>query len=173
MDAVPASYEELFMFDEQSNNSKKNRTESPTLSIFVYYFSKKLHHLLEELLTVFIVEFLDLIYQHNVLPPDSTVAAIQFIIPTINLLIIVIPSFTHYKIFYGNFCPTLDQRLTSKLRTLINNPILTQELPPSQNHQVARTVTLPNNPSLKSHHLNYLIKRRTSILSQNYCHNYR
>ena len=53
----------------------------------------------------------------------------------------------------------MGQRLTSQLRPLISNPTITQLLLPFKNHQVAHTVTLPNNPTPKSLHLNSLIKK--------------
>ena len=53
-------------------------------------------------------------------------------IPTLNLLIIVVRTFTNYKIYYCDNCPPAGHRLTTQLRTLINNPTLTQALPVSE-----------------------------------------
>ena len=62
-----------------------------------------------EILTVFSADFLGLIYIQNVIPPESSCAAIRVSVPTLNLLIIVIPTFTDYKIYYRGNCPTLGQ----------------------------------------------------------------
>ena len=110
------------------------------------------------MLTVFSADLLDLIYRHNVVPTESPFAAMRVSVPTLNLLIIVIPNFTNYKIYYCDTCPTMGQRLYSKLRPIISNPTLTQVLSPSQNHLVVHTVKQLNNPPPKSHHLNSLIK---------------
>ena len=82
-----------------------------------------------ELLTAFSADFSDLIYLRNVIPPESPFAAIQVSVLTLNLLIIVVPTPTDYNTYYCDHCPTLGQKLSSQLRLLINNPILTQVLP--------------------------------------------
>ena len=55
---------------------------------------------------VFSADFLDPMYLHNVIPPESPFAAIRVSIPTLNLLKIVVPTATNYKIYCDN-CPTL------------------------------------------------------------------
>ena len=136
------------------SNSSQSELELPHIN---FSFARK-DYTIAEVLTVFSADFLDLIYQHNVIPPESPFAAIRVIIPIFNLLIIVLPSFTHYKVNYCDDCPTLGQRLTSELRPLLNNRTLTQVQPPSPNHLVAHTVKRINNPPPKSHHLKPLIK---------------
>ena len=126
----------------QSNNSQSKIAYPP----IIFSFAGK-DYTVEELFIFFSTDFLDLIYQTNVFPPESPFAAIRFSTPTLNLLINVNPSFTQNKIFYCHNCPTLGQQLTSQLRPLIKNPLLTQVVPPSQNHQIVHEVTLPNNPS--------------------------
>ena len=79
-------------------------------------------------------------------------------VPTLNLLIIVIPTSTNYKIYYCNNCPTLGPSLSSQLRPLVNNPTLTQVLPPYRNHLAAHKAKQLNNQHPKSHHLISLIK---------------
>ena len=123
--------------------------------------------------------FLDLIYLHNVIPAESPCAAIRVNVPTLDLLIIVIPTSTDYKSYYCDNCPTLGHRLSSQLRPLDNNPTLTQVLPLSQNRLVAHTAKQLNNQHPKNHHLNSLIKnpntrnRGTPLLSHYYCQIYR
>ena len=70
----------------------------------------------------------------------------------------VIPTSTHYKIYYCDNCPTLGQRLSSQLRPLDNNPSLTQVLPQSQNQLLAYTAKPLNSQHPKSHHLSSLLK---------------
>ena len=84
-------------------------------------------------------------------------AAIKVSVPTLNLLLIVIPTSTDDKICYCGTCPTLGQILLSQLRPLVNNRALTQVLSPSQIHLVAHTAKgLNSHP--QSHHLNCLTK---------------
>ena len=92
------------------------------------------------------------------MPPESPCTAIRVSVPTLNLLIIVIPTSTHYKVNYCDDCPTTGLRLLSQLCPLVNHPTLTQGLPQSQNHLVAHTVKPLNNQHPKSHHLSSLIK---------------
>ena len=99
------------------NNTSNSQNSSSQINSFyphsIYSFARK-DYTIAELLTVLSADFLDLIYQHNVLPPESTFAAIRVSIPTLNLLKIVVPTFTNYKICYCcNNCPNRGQRLTS------------------------------------------------------------
>ena len=54
--------------------------------------------------------------------------------------------------------PHSGHRLSSQLRPLVNNPTLTQALPPSQNRLVAHIAKQLNNQHPKSHQLNSLIR---------------
>ena len=158
----------------QSNNSQREITYPHT----TFSIARK-NYTIEELLVFFSTDFIDLISQQRVFPPELPFAVIRGRMPTLSLVIIVIPSFTHSKILFCDNCPTLGQGLTPQLRPLINSETLTQVLPQTQNHHVALTVTLPNNPHSKSPHLNSIIKststtdRRTSILSRYFCQVYR
>ena len=111
-----------------TNNSQSNNSQSKIKYTFAISFACK-YYTFEEFLTVFPTDFLDLIYQHNVLPPESLFAAIRISLLTFNFLIIAIPSFTHYKIFYRDNRPTLCQRLTLQFRPLFNNQNLTKVIP--------------------------------------------
>ena len=82
----------------------------------LFFFARK-DYTIEELLTVFSAEFLEVICQRDVHPSESPFAAIRVCVPTLNLLIIVVSSFTHYKVFYCDHCPTLGQQLTSHLQS--------------------------------------------------------
>ena len=59
------------------NSNSQNKIEYPRI---IFAFDRK-DFTLEELLTVFSSDFSDLIYQHNVLPPESPIAAIRVTIP--------------------------------------------------------------------------------------------
>ena len=83
---------------------------------------------MEELLTISSADFLDLSYQHNVLPPELPFAAFRVNKLHLNLLIIVIPSSKHNKEFYCDNCSTLGQRLASQLSSLTYNPTQTPVL---------------------------------------------
>ena len=142
------------------NNTKKsqnNNLQSESVYPHIIFSFEQKDCTITELLTVFSADFIDLINLHNVFPPESPFAAIRVSATTLNLLIFVGPISTDYKIFCEN-CPTLGKKLSSQLHPLNNNPTLTQVLLPSQNPQVARTVKRLNNPTLKSHHLNFLKK---------------
>ena len=115
----------------------------------------------------FSADFLDVIHLHNVIPPESPFAATRVSVPTLNLLVIVNPTSSNYKIYYCDNCPTLGQRLSSQLRPLINNPTLTQVLPPSQNYLVAHTVKRLDNLLPKIYHLNSLIKNHKNKKPRN------
>ena len=108
-----------------NNNNPPNDTTYPQV---IFSFERK-DYTIAELLTVFSADFLDLILLHNVIPPESPCAATHVSVPTLNLLIIVIPTSTDYKIYYCDNCPTLGQRLSSQLCHLVNNQTLTQVLP--------------------------------------------
>ena len=137
-----------------NNTNKLSNNNNPTNGItypnVLFSFERK-YYTIAEPLTFFSADFLDLIYLHNVIPPESPCAAIRVGLPTLNLLIIVIPTSTDNKIYYCNNSPTLGQRLSSQLRPLVNNQTLTQVLPPSQNHLIAHTVKQLNNQHPKSH----------------------
>ena len=140
--------------NSSNNNNPVNKVKYPQI---IFSFEKK-DYTIAELLTVFSSEFSDLIYLHNVNPPESPCAAIRVSVPTLNLLIIVITTSTHYKFDYCDNCPTLGQNLSSHLRPLVINQILIQVLTQSQNHLVAHTAKPLNNQHPKSHHLSSLIK---------------
>ena len=77
----------------------------------------------------------------------------------LNLLIIVVQSSNPKKVFFAiTALPCSGANLTSQLRPLIKNSTITQKLPWSQNYLVAHTLTLPNNPPNKIHHLKSLMK---------------
>ena len=140
--------------DKSLKNSHTNDVQSEITYPHVFFSFERKDYTIAELLTVFSADFLDLIYLHNVITPESPCAAIRVIVPTLNLLISVIPTANDYKIYYCDNCPTLGQRLSSQLRPLVNNPTLTQVLPPFQNHLFAHTVKRLNNSPPKSHPLN-------------------
>ena len=137
-----------------NNNNPPNEITYPQIIIS---FERK-DYTVAEILTVFSADFLDLFYLQNAILTESPLAAIRVSVPTLNLPITVIPTFTDYKIYYCDNCPTLGQRLLSQLRPLLNNQTLTQVLPPSENRLVVHTAKQLNNQHLKSHHLNSLIK---------------
>ena len=83
------------------SNSSQSEPEYPHI---IFSFARK-DYTIAELLTIFSADFLELIYQHNVIPAESPFAAIPVCIATLNLLIIVVPSFTHCKIYYCNLLP--------------------------------------------------------------------
>ena len=125
------------------NNSHTKDVQSEiTYPHIIFSFERK-DYTNAELLTVFSADFLDLIYLYNVIPPESPCAAIRVSVLTLNLLKNYIPTATYYQIYYCDNYPTLGQRLSSQLRPLVNNPTLTQVLPPSQNHLVAHTAKPP------------------------------
>ena len=115
-----------------NNTNKLSNNNSTTIeNIYphvIFSFQQK-DNTIAELLTFFSADFLDLIYLHNVIPPELPCTAIRVSVPTLNLLIIVIPTSTDYKIDYCDNCPTLGQKLSSQLRPLVNNPTLSQVLP--------------------------------------------
>ena len=123
----------------------------------VFSFARK-GYKIAELLTVFTADLLDLVHLHIVIPPESPFAAIRVSIPTsftyLNLLIIVVPNSTNYRIFYCDNC----QKLLSQLPPLVNIIKLTQLLQRCPNHLVAHTVKRLKHPPPKSHHLISLIK---------------
>ena len=131
LDTVPASYDikdikELLRLDEQSFDQKD--------------------YTIAELSTIFSSDFLDLIYLHIDIPPESPFEAIRVSVTTLNLSIIVDPTSTDYQNCDCDNGPNLGHKLSSQMRPLFNNPTLTQVLPPSQNCLVAHTVKRPNNP---------------------------
>ena len=111
-----------------SQNNNINNSQSETIYPHTIFSFERKDYTIDELLTVFSADFSDLIYLHNVIPPESPFAAIRVSVPTLNLLIIVVPTSIIYIIYYCDICPTLGQRLSSQLRPLINNPKLTQML---------------------------------------------
>ena len=112
-----------------SQNNNINNSQSETIYPHTIFSFKRKDYTIDELLTVFCAAFSDLIYLHNVIPPESPFAAITLSVPTLNLLIIVVPTSIIYKFYYCDICPNLGQRLSSQLRPLINNTTLTQVLP--------------------------------------------
>ena len=144
----------------------------------IFSFERK-DYTIAELLTVFSADVLDLIYLHNVIQPESPCAAIRVCVPTLNLLLIVIPTSTDYKIYYCDNCPTLGQRLSSQLRPLIDNPTLTQVLPVSESPSCPYSEATKKSTPKKSS-FNLLNKktantrnRGTPVLSHYYCQNCR
>ena len=136
------------------NNSSQSESEYP----HIFFSLARNDHTFLKLLTVFSADFLDLVYEHNVIPSQSPFAAIRVSIPTLNLLVNVVPTLISYNICYCDNCPTLGHTLTSQLRPLVNNQTLTQVYSPSPNHLVAHTVKRLTNRPPKSHHLGSLIK---------------
>ena len=113
--------------NSQNNNSNNSQTET-IYPHTIFSFERKLYTI-DEFLTVFSANFLDLIYLHNAIPPESPFAAVRVSVPTLNLLIIVIPTSSNYKIYFCDNCFTVGQRLSSQLRPPINNPTVTHGLP--------------------------------------------
>ena len=64
-----------------SNNS--NPPNEITYPHVIFSFERK-DYTIAELLTVFSADFLDLIYLHNVIPPESPCAAVRVSVPTLN-----------------------------------------------------------------------------------------
>ena len=139
-------------------NSPINNTQSETNYPQVIYSFERKDYTINELLSVFSPDFLDLIFLHNVIPPESPCAAVRVGVPTLYLLKIVIHTAKIYQLYYCDNCPELGRSLSSQLRPLINNQTLTQALPPYQNHLVAHAAKPRNNRPPKSHHLNSFIK---------------
>ena len=85
-----------------NNTNKLSTNNSTTYEIIyphvIFSFERKVYTV-AELLTVFSADFLDLIYLHNVIPTESPCAAIRVSVPTLNLLLIFMPTSTNYKIY--------------------------------------------------------------------------
>ena len=143
-----------------------NTTNEITFPQVLFSFEQK-NYTISELLKIFSADSLYLIYLHNVNPPESPCAAVRVRVPTLNFLIIAIPTPTNYKIYYCKNCPLLGPSLASQLRPLVNNQTLTQVLPPYQNHLVAHTPKQLNSSHLKCHHLSFLIKNHKHKKSRN------
>ena len=84
-----------------TNNLHNNNINSQGETIYphpIFSFERK-DYTIDELLTVYSADFLDLIYLHNVIPPESPFAAIRVSVrvSALNLLKIVIPTSTNYK----------------------------------------------------------------------------
>ena len=118
-------------------------------------------------MSVFSPNFLDLIFLYNVIPPESPCAAVRVSVPTLNLLIIVIPTAGNYQVYYCDNCPELDPSLSSQLRPLINNQTLSQVLPTYQNHIVVHTAKPRNNRPPKGRRLFSLIKNHKQKKERN------
>ena len=82
------------------NKSLNNRPLQNNLYPQILYSYERKDYTIDELLTIFSPDFLDLIYLHSVIPPESPFAAIRVSVPTLNLLIIVVPTTTNYNIYY-------------------------------------------------------------------------
>ena len=100
-----------------NNNSSQNKADYPHI---IQFFERKIYST-QELLRAFYADFSDLIYQYSVIPPELYFAAIRVSIPHLYLLITVVPSSNHYKVFSCDHCPTLGQNLMSILSPLIKN----------------------------------------------------
>ena len=92
---------------------------------------------MEELLTVLSADFLDLSYQHNVLPPELPLAAVRDSIRNLNILIIVIISSNQFKVFDCDNCTTINFTIASPDFQSKQTPAL----PRLQNHQVVPIAT--------------------------------
>ena len=66
--------------------------------ILIFFSFERKDYTIAELLTVLSADFSDLTYLHNVIPAESPCAAIRVNVPTLNILIIDIPTITYYKI---------------------------------------------------------------------------
>ena len=86
---------ELFRLDEQY---QQLLAQSELIYPHIIFSLARKDYTIAELLTVFSADLLDLIYLQSDIPPESPVAAVRVSIPTLNLLIIVVPSSTIYKI---------------------------------------------------------------------------
>ena len=74
------------------NNNQTNNSQTETAYPQVIYSFERKDYTINELLSVFSADFLDLIFLHNFIPPESPCAAIRVSVSTLNLLIIVIPT---------------------------------------------------------------------------------
>ena len=137
-----------------NNNNPPNEITYPQV---IFSFEKK-DYTIAELLTVFSANFLNLVYLQNVIAPESPCAEIRVSVPTLNLLIIVIPTSTDYKIYYCDNCATLGPRIIVRVASSSQQSNTNPSAPLSQNHLVAHTVKQLNNQHPKSHHLNSLIE---------------
>ena len=109
IDAIPASYDikyiiELLRLDEQYQQIVKQQqivkpTNETTHPQVIFSFERK-DYTIAQFLTVFSADFFGSHVPHNVISPESPCAAILVSVPTLNLLIIVIPASTNYKIYY-------------------------------------------------------------------------
>ena len=112
-----------------TSNSQNNSSQSePNYPHIIFSIARK-DCTIAEFVTVFSADILELSYLQNVIPPESPFAAIRLSITALNLLLIVVPHFTNYKIYDCDNCPITGQRITSQWRPLVNNPTLTQVLP--------------------------------------------
>ena len=84
-----------------NNNNPPNETTYPQV---IFSFERK-DYTIAELLTVFSANFLDLIFIHNVILPESPSEAIRVSVLTSNLLIIVIPTSFDYKFIIAIIAP--------------------------------------------------------------------
>ena len=96
--------------NSQSSNSNNSQNEI-IYPHTIFSFERK-DYTIAELLTVLSAGFLDLIYLHNVIPPEYPFAAVKVSVPTLNLLIIVIPTSTDYKTYNCDNCPILGQKIS-------------------------------------------------------------
>ena len=77
-----------------SQNNKINNSQIETIYPQTIFSFERKDYTIDELLTIFSAEFLDLIYLHSVIPPESPFPAIRVSVPTLSLLIIVVQTST-------------------------------------------------------------------------------
>ena len=92
----------------------------------------------------------------------SHCAAIRVNVPTLNLLIIVIPTSTDYKIYYCDNCPQFGLKIIVTIASSNQQSNTNPSAPPSQNCLVGHTAKQLNNQHPKSHHLNSFIKNQNT-----------
>ena len=89
--------------NSQNSNSKNSQNEN-IYPHTIFSFERK-DYTIAELLTEFSADFLDLIHLHNVIPPESPIAAVRVSFPTLKLLKKFISTSTDYKIYVAITAP--------------------------------------------------------------------
>ena len=135
--------------NSSNNNNNTNSTQSETIYPHIIFLFERKDYTIVELLTVFSAHFLDFIYLHNVIPPESPCAAIRVSVPTLNLLTIVIPTSTDYQIYYCDTCPHFGAEMIVTIASSNQQSNTNSSAPPSQNHLVAHTAKRLNNQPQK------------------------
>ena len=91
--------------NKTNKSQNNNNSQSETIYTHTILSFERKDYTIAELLTVFSADFLDLIYLHNVILTESPFTAIPANVPTLTLLIFVVPTSTYYKIYNCDNCP--------------------------------------------------------------------